>query len=238
MDMSSQQFGRFARRGARSIARQGMRRTRRRGGGGTSRSGRTDGRREPIRAGRRGPRGANRAVLPWIALLIGIVLLIGLLIEVFGLSDDADGAEASVEGEHAVVERVVDGDTIVVTYDGDQERVRLLNIDTPETVHPERPTECLGPEASERMEELLAPGDEVRLAFDQERTDRYDRLLAGVYLEDTLINAQMARDGYGAPVHFPPNDRFLAEVEEAWEQAEADGVGMFAEDLHCTPAIP
>lgn len=226
------------------MARSGMRNVRGRGGRGRSaagRGGRSGGRRAPIRAGRRGPRGANRAVLPWIALLIGILLLIGLLIEVLGLSDDADGAEGAggaPEGEPAVVERVVDGDTLVVDYDGDRERVRLLNIDTPESVHPDRPVECLGPEAAERMEELLSPGDEVTLAFDQERTDRYDRLLAGVYRDETLINAQMARDGFGAPVLFEPNDRFLAEVEEAWEQAEADGVGVFAEDLSCTPAIP
>ena len=93
-------------------------------------------------------------------------------------------------------------ETRVVELDGQEERVRLRNIVTPETVHPGRPVECMGPEATERMNELVGPGDQLILEFDQERTDRYDRLLAGVYADEVLLNEQMARDGFGAPVLF------------------------------------
>ncbi len=87
------------------------------------------------------------------------------------------------------------------------------------------------------MNELVSPGDQLILEFDQERTDRYDRLLAGVYADEVLLNEQMARDGFGALCSMS-NDRFLEQIEEAWAQAEAEGAGIFAEDLDCEPELP
>ena len=60
------------------------------------------------------------------------------------------------------------------------------------------------------------------------KRQRYDRLLAGVYADGVLVNAEMARLGYGEPAVFDGNDRFLPEVEAAWEQARANGVGRFS----------
>lgn len=70
---------------------------------------------------------------------------------------------AARDQDRAVVDRVVDGDTVDVRFDGRLERVRLLNVDTPETVDPDRPVECLGEEATEFLTELLPPGTEVTL---------------------------------------------------------------------------
>ena len=162
------------------------------------------------------------------------MVLVGAVISWF----QQDDADLGGEGEVATLVRVVDGDTLLVELDGEEERVRLLNIDTPETVHPQQPVECMGPEAAERMEDLVSPGDQLSLEFDQERTDHYDRLLAGVFLDEVFINEQMARDGFGAPVYYAPNDRFLDQIEEAWNQAEAEGVGVFADDLDCEPELP
>ncbi|GAB3186880.1 hypothetical protein GCM10027061_01780 [Nesterenkonia suensis] len=166
------------------------------------------------------------------------LIVIGAVISWILGQDEGPFPERSEGAERGTLVRVVDGDTLVVELDGRDERVRLLNIDTPESVHPHQPVECLGPESSAHMESLVAPGDPVILEFDRERTDRYDRLLAGVWRDDVLLNVQMARDGYGVPVHYPPNDRFLDPVEVAWAQAEEDGVGLFAEDLGCEPALP
>lgn len=83
------------------------------------------------------------------------------------------------DGIDAVVTNVVDGDTIDVQYDGQEQRVRLLNIDTPETVDPDVEPECLGPEATAFLESMLPTGTEVRLEADEEVTDRYGRYLAG-----------------------------------------------------------
>ena len=80
----------------------------------------------------------------------------------------------------AIVVHPVDGDTIVVDIDGVEEPVRFIGIDTPESVAPDRPVECFGPEAKARTAELLPEGTVVRLERDVEARDRYDRLLAYV----------------------------------------------------------
>lgn len=93
--------------------------------------------------------------------------------------------------------RVVDGDTIVVDMDGKQEKVRLIGVDTPETVHPEKPVEYFGKEASE-FTKRMAEGKKVRLEYDWQDRDKYGRVLAYVYLEDgTFLNAEIVRQGFG-----------------------------------------
>jgi len=122
-----------------------------------------------------------------LAVRYGIACLFGVL------------AAAAAPGQ--LVERVVDGDTIIVEGVG---RVRLIGVDTPETVHPNRPVEFFGKEASAFTKGLLE-GKRVRLEYDQERQDRYGRTLAYVYLSDgTFVNAEIIRRGYGhAYTRFP-----------------------------------
>lgn len=113
------------------------------------------------------------------------------------------------------VERVVDGDTIIV---GGVGRVRLIGVDTPESVDPRRPVEFFGKEAS-AFTRRLADGKRVRLEYDRERTDRYGRTLAYVHLPDgTFLNAEIIRQGYGhAYTRFPFEhlDRFRQFEREA-----------------------
>ncbi len=96
------------------------------------------------------------------------------------------------------VERVVDGDTIVVATAGGNEKVRLIGINTPETVDPRKPVECFGKEASRRTHELVE-GKTVRLEADPQAGDRdkYGRLLRYVYLADgTDVNELLVREGF------------------------------------------
>jgi micrococcal nuclease len=144
------------------------------------------------------------------------------------------GGSPGADDHHGEVVRVIDGDTLIAEVGGEETTIRLLNIDTPETKHPDQPVQCLGPEATEFLTERLPAGTEIELEYDQERTDRYDRTLAGVFESGSLINAEIAREGLGVPVLFEPNDRFLPEVEEAFEAAQRDGAGLFAEDVDCT----
>ncbi len=89
---------------------------------------------------------------------------------------------------------VIDGDTIVL--DG-KEKVRLIGVDTPETKDPRKPVQYFGKEACEFTKRLVE-GQKVRLGFDLNKTDKYGRTLAYVYLEDgTLLNAEIIKQGYG-----------------------------------------
>jgi micrococcal nuclease len=169
-----------------------------------------------IRSGRR-----RRSPL---AILIALLALAAVWLA----RDGARWITEPPDGQRRRVERVVDGDTLVL--DGG-ERVRLIGVDTPETVHPERPVERFGKEASE-FTRRMAEGRAVRLEFDSAgagRTDRYGRTLAYVYLEDgTFLNAEIIRQGYGfAYTRFP--FRYLEEFRRLEHEARADRRGLWAE---------
>ncbi|TRW43235.1 thermonuclease family protein [Georgenia yuyongxinii] len=167
--------------------------------------------------------------------MVGILARHKYLVVVAALALWVSGGTAcAVSPLMATVTGVVDGDTIDVTYRGDDVRVRLLNIDTPETVDPDEPVQCLGPEATAFLEEMLPPGTRVELQHDKERHDQYGRELAGVFLDGTLVNAEIAREGLGIAVKFPPNERFYDEVLAAERDAGAVGRGLNSTDIDCT----
>lgn len=140
--------------------------------------------------------------------------------------------------EEAVVTRVVDGDTIEVEITartdgpgagladvGGNYDVRLLGIDTPETVAPGSPVECFGPEASEAAGALLA-GAEVRLVKDVEEVDSFERLLRYVYIGAEMANARLVINGYASAYTYPPNVRhagLFAALQRSARRAE-DGL--------------
>jgi micrococcal nuclease len=171
------------------------------------------------------------------------VLLAGLLAPLLAgcdlLPSDSAGPErspstASAEGTPAVVERVVDGDTLIVDLDGERARVRLLNVDAPESVAEDRPIECLGPEASAYLKRLLEPGDEVTLAYDVERFDRYDRMLAAAFTPDGRnVSVEIARAGLAEAITVGPNDRFRPDVQAAMEEAQRADRGLWDPDGAC-----
>jgi micrococcal nuclease len=134
----------------------------------------------------------------------------------------------------ATVAKVVDGDTIDVRYDRETHRVRLLNINTPESIDPEKPVECLGPEASEWLEQRLPVGAEVRLERDENTRDDYGRELAAVFVGEDLISAEIARAGLGVAMSVGANRKYLPPVQTAQAEAEAAGRGMYSAEVECT----
>jgi micrococcal nuclease len=126
------------------------------------------------------------------------------------------------------VERVVDGDTIVVSAPGGSERVRYIGIDTPESVAPGRPVECYGPQASAANRRLVA-GREVRVVPGAEERDRYGRLLAYVYTDGgrNFVNARLVRSGAADTLEIEPNTRYAGELAALRRQAQAEGAGMW-----------
>jgi len=120
------------------------------------------------------------------------------------------------------VVRVIDGDTIVVELDGQNERVRYIGIDTPE-MNDERPTIRRVASAAKAANARLVAGRRVRLELDAERRDRYGRLLAYVWVGDTMVNEALVRAGYAVPYTVPPNvkyaDRFVDAARAARHEA-------------------
>lgn len=129
-----------------------------------------------------------------------------------------------------VVSEVVDGDTLVVTFPaGQQEVVRLLGIDTPETVDPSRPQQCFGAEASDFLTALVPPGTAVRLERDLEARDRYGRLLAYVFRADDgiFVNADLLRHGMADLSIYEPNSAYVDLLRSNLRQAKTQNAGLW-----------
>ncbi|MFP3900954.1 MAG: thermonuclease family protein, partial [Acidimicrobiia bacterium] len=143
---------------------------------------------------------------------------------------DADGDGARSTPGHATVVRVVDGDTLVVEIDGHEEHVRLIGIDTPESVAHDRPIECFGAEASAHLAELVPPGTPVRLERDIEPRDRYDRLLAYVHRagDDVFVNRAQVAAGFAEASEYPPNTAYAPGLARDERHARAAGSGLWS----------
>lgn len=143
-----------------------------------------------------------------------------------------DVATSSTVQTNAFIVRAVDGDTLVAKLDGEAEEatIRLLGINTPETVDPRRPVECFGKEASARMHAFV-DGRRVRLNPDlqADERDKYGRLLRNVILEDGMdANAAMVRDGYAyAYLSFPLAPARKAELKKLENNARMARRGLW-----------
>jgi micrococcal nuclease len=134
-------------------------------------------------------------------------------------------AQAPLEG--AVV-RVVDGDTIHVRLAERVEKVRYIGVNSPEVHHPTKGEEPGGREAA-AVNHALVAGRRVRLELDVRTRDRYGRLLAYVWLGDTMVNAELVRRGYAQVMTVPPNVRHQALFIQLQREARAAGRGLWAE---------
>lgn len=126
----------------------------------------------------------------------------------------------------AYVTRVVDGDTVEVQLDGAREDVRYIGVDTPETVKPDTPVQCFGPQASS-FNHRLVEHRRVRLVFGVERRDVYGRLLAYVYLDGRFVNAELVRSGLARTLTIAPNDRFAGRLKRLEIAAARAGRGLW-----------
>ena len=169
--------------------------------------------------------GTNTAMPAKRRLAAAIATLLSVGIVATGCTSTPAPNKAGANDSRATVVRIVDGDTIVADVTGTETTIRLLNIDTPETKDPNEPVQCLGPEATEYMKSLLTPGDKIDLEYDVQRLDPYGRTLAGVYKNDSLVNADIAAAGLGVAVVYQPNERFYAEVKAAEQSAAKRGRG-------------
>jgi micrococcal nuclease len=178
--------------------------------------------------------------------LLGLVL--GVLAGCQGLEDIGGGAGrapadlATSEAERAAwpdapkgaisvkVARVSDGDTFVATVNGRRERIRVIGVDTPESVAPNQPVEPYGKEASGFAKHYL-DGETVRLAGDAEPRDRYGRMLAYVWLEDgTFWNALLVAEGYAQQLTIPPNVTYERLFRRLVSEARREDRGLWSQE--------
>ena len=164
-----------------------------------------------------------------VVVAVGIVIF---LRQRFGIWDRIQNQIDAVIPTQSVTEdegtwrvtRVVDGDTLVLHND---ERVRLIGVDTPETKHPTKPVEPFGPEASSFTKRAVE-GKVVQLKFDREKRDRYQRLLAYVYLDDWCLNEEIIRAGYSKCITRYPFDRSMkARFRLAEDEAKTSRRGLW-----------
>lgn len=136
------------------------------------------------------------------------------------------------------VTAVVDGDTFKVLINGVQETIRLIGIDTPETVDPRKPVQCFGMEASNKAKALLT-GKKVRLEADstQGELDKYGRLLRYVFLEDgTFFSKLMISEGYAREYTYDSAYKYQADFKKAELDAKTAKRGLWADDA-CLAAV-
>lgn len=140
-------------------------------------------------------------------------------------------SKPKLSGNLYQVKRVVDGDTLLLTLEDTEEKVRLIGINTPETVDPRRPVQCFGKEASARMK-ALADGKMVYIETDgsQGIRDKYGRMLVYVYLEDgQMLNRKMLAEGYAYEYTYMKPYKYQADFKETAAFAKSAKLGLWAD---------
>lgn len=149
------------------------------------------------------------------------------------LTADVKSMQSPNSGEIARVTKVVDGDTIEIESGGQQYKVRLIGVDTPETVDPRRPVGCFGKEASNESHRLM-DNQSVVLVKDVTDKDKYDRLLRYVYViqdQDNwlFINDYLVRNGFAKSSTYPPDVKYQEQFKEAEIEAREAKRGLWGE---------
>ncbi|MCA9364334.1 MAG: thermonuclease family protein [Candidatus Moranbacteria bacterium] len=146
------------------------------------------------------------------------------------LGDNTEDEEQTLEEDEFFITEVVDGDTIKLQ---DGRSVRYIGVDTPETKHPTKGVECFGQEATNKNKELVE-GKIVRLEKDVSETDRYDRLLRYVYVDDVFVNDILVKDGFAHASTYPPDVKHQEQFDQSQKEAREQKRGLWADDACLT----
>jgi micrococcal nuclease len=158
--------------------------------------------------------------------LVLLLVVAAVLVRPWGWQGD-DAVDAGPGRVSGRVLRAVDGDTLEVKLDGGAvETIRLIGVDTPETVKPDTPVQCFGPAAS-AFEHRETEGRRVRLLLGVERRDVYGRLLAYAWIRGRFVEATLLRRGLARTLPFPPNIRFATRFAALQSAAARAGRGLW-----------
>jgi micrococcal nuclease len=138
-------------------------------------------------------------------------------------------AESDFQTVEVELVKPTDGDTISVTYNGKEEKVRFLLIDTPETSHPRLGKQPFGQEAKDFTSKLLQNAQTLELEFDiGPQKDKYGRLLAYVYVDGVMIQEELLKNGLARVAYiYPPNTRYVDPFNAIQLKAQQEGIGIW-----------
>lgn len=171
-----------------------------------------------------------------VKIAIAVLWVAATAIVSAGCSGTTEHATAPIPGRpgafgaRATVVHVVDGDTVdLALAGGGEERARLLGIDTPETVKPNTPVECFGPQASAHTKSLLSPRTPVLIQRDQEARDRYGRLLVYIWRarDGLFVNADLVAQGFARTLSISPNTAHRSDLAAISATARTASTGLW-----------
>ncbi len=148
-------------------------------------------------------------------------------------NESIEGVVQNQAEELYKVIKVVDGDTIAVDIDGVNTTIRMIGIDTPEVVDPRKPVQCFGQEASNKTKSILS-NQMVGIELDasQGKYDKYNRLLAYVFLEDGInFNEYMIKEGYAYEYTYSLPYKYQSAFKSAQQYAEENKKGLWADGV-------
>ncbi len=134
------------------------------------------------------------------------------------------------------VTRVVDGDTLEVDFNGTSEKVRLIGIDTPESVHPDADRNVEEGKLTFGYTKNYLEGKEIALEFDVQERDKYGRLLAYVWIDGEMYNKHLLNIGYAQVATYPPNVKYVDDFTALQKTAIENNIGLWAETEAAAPA--
>lgn len=161
-----------------------------------------------------------------------------------GCSGNGEENTKESGGDYATVERITDGDTFSVIFNGRKEKIRLIGIDTPESRRNDRSKKqgkeerlnqeeivAMGKEAKAFIARQIKKGDRVKLEFDVQERDKYGRFLCYVYLEDgRMLNEIMIGEGYAYPLTIAPNVKYESKFRDAFVSARENSRGLWKKE--------
>jgi endonuclease YncB( thermonuclease family) len=176
----------------------------------------------------------QRKLRPKSPLIKGLILLCAVLIMV-GVISGCSSSERLLNNEvsednyiQAKVVRVVDGDSVKGSFGNQEETIRLLLVDTPETVHPDKPVQPFGPESSDFAREMLE-GKDVQIEIDVSERDKYGRLLAYLWIGDEMFNELLLEQGLARVAYvYPPNIKYVEQFRDTQKKAQLAGIGIWS----------
>ena len=159
-------------------------------------------------------------------MILPLLLIIAAFI---GITSNDELNLLSVQSESYTVVRVVDGDTIIVDMNRTNQRIRLIGLDAPESVHPDEERNVEYGEIAAAFTTEHLEGKIVTLEYDVEKRDQYNRILAYVYLDGKMFNETLIEEGHAKVTTYPPNVRYTDSFVALQKQAQKDGKGIWAE---------